>query len=86
MAKKSSIEKNKHRRTLVKKFAGRRERLLAIAEDDLTRAMGALQTAPRSNKSIVSEAVQDAFDKLRAARADVAKLVTLVDEEAEGDT
>jgi small subunit ribosomal protein S14 len=30
MAKKSAIEKNKHRRELVKKFAGRRERLLAI--------------------------------------------------------
>jgi hypothetical protein len=62
------------------------ERLLAIAEEDLTGAMGALKTAPRSNKMIVSETVQDAFDKLRAARAEVAKLVTLVDEEIEGDT
>ncbi|WP_210484389.1 30S ribosomal protein S14 [Microvirga antarctica] len=34
MAKKSAIEKNKHRRVLVKKFAGRRERLLAIANDE----------------------------------------------------
>jgi small subunit ribosomal protein S14 len=34
MAKKSSIEKNKHRRRLVKKFAGKRERLLAIANDE----------------------------------------------------
>ena len=33
MAKKSSIEKNKNRARLVKKFAGRRERLLAIAND-----------------------------------------------------
>ena len=34
MAKKSAIEKNKHRRNLVKKFAGRRERLLAVANDE----------------------------------------------------
>jgi small subunit ribosomal protein S14 len=34
MAKKSSIEKNKNRRRLVKKFAGRRERLLAVANDE----------------------------------------------------
>ena len=34
MAKKSSIEKNKNRRELVKKFAGRRERLLAVANDE----------------------------------------------------
>jgi small subunit ribosomal protein S14 len=34
MAKKSAIEKNKYRRSLVKKFAGRRERLLAIANDE----------------------------------------------------
>ena len=34
MAKKSSIEKNKNRRQLVKKFAGRRERLLAVANDE----------------------------------------------------
>ena len=34
MAKKSSIEKNKHRRELVKKFAGKRERLLTTANDE----------------------------------------------------
>ncbi len=34
MAKKSSIEKNKNRRALVKKLAGRRERLLAVANDE----------------------------------------------------
>ena len=34
MAKKSAIEKNKYRRKLVKKFAGRRERLLAVANDE----------------------------------------------------
>lgn len=34
MAKKSSIEKNKRRMALVKKFAGRRERLKAVANDE----------------------------------------------------
>jgi small subunit ribosomal protein S14 len=34
MAKKSAIEKNKRRRELAKKFAGRRERLLAVANDE----------------------------------------------------
>ena len=34
MAKKSSIEKNKNRRALVKKFSARRERLLAAANDE----------------------------------------------------
>ena len=34
MAKKSSIEKNKRRRELVKQFAGQRERLLAVANDE----------------------------------------------------
>jgi small subunit ribosomal protein S14 len=34
MAKKSSIEKNKHRRELVKKYAGKREQLLGVANDE----------------------------------------------------
>lgn len=34
MAKKSSIEKNKRRRELVKQFAGKREQLLAVANDE----------------------------------------------------
>jgi small subunit ribosomal protein S14 len=34
MAKKSSIEKNKHRLRLVKQYAGRRRRLKAIADDE----------------------------------------------------
>ena len=34
MAKKSSIEKNNHRKRLVKKYNGRRMRLLAVANDE----------------------------------------------------
>jgi small subunit ribosomal protein S14 len=34
MAKKSSIEKNNRRRKLVKKFSGKRERLLTVANDE----------------------------------------------------
>jgi small subunit ribosomal protein S14 len=36
MAKKSAIEKNKHRMKLVKQYAGRRKRLKAIANDEAT--------------------------------------------------
>ncbi len=38
MSKKSSVEKNNRRKRLVKKYAGKRERLLAIANDE-TRPM-----------------------------------------------
>ena len=38
MAKKSAVEKNKHRRELVKRYTGKRERLLAVANDE-SRAM-----------------------------------------------
>ena len=34
MAKKSSIEKNKHREKLVKQYAARRKKLKALAEDE----------------------------------------------------
>ena len=34
MAKKSAIEKNNHRKRLVKKYNGRRMRLLAVANDE----------------------------------------------------
>jgi small subunit ribosomal protein S14 len=34
MAKKSSVEKNNRRRKLVKKFTGKRTRLLAVANDE----------------------------------------------------
>ncbi len=34
MAKKSSIEKNKRRRKLVKQYSGKRARLLAVANDE----------------------------------------------------
>jgi small subunit ribosomal protein S14 len=34
MSKKSSVEKNNRRKRMVKKYAGKRERLLAIANDE----------------------------------------------------
>ena len=34
MSKKSSVEKNNRRKRLVKKYSGKRERLLAIANDE----------------------------------------------------
>jgi small subunit ribosomal protein S14 len=44
MAKKSSVEKNNRRKMLVKKFTGRRTRLLAVANDE-TKSMDERFTA-----------------------------------------
>ena len=44
MAKKSSVEKNNRRRKLVKKFMGKRTRLLAVANDE-TKSMDERFTA-----------------------------------------
>ena len=44
MAKKSSVEKNNRRRKLVKKFTGKRTRLLAVANDE-TKSMDERFTA-----------------------------------------
>ena len=45
MAKKSSIEKNKHREKLVKQYAARRKRLKAAAEDQSAHRRGAFRGA-----------------------------------------
>lgn len=55
MAKKSAIEKNNRRQRLVKKYAGRRERLKAIFEntdlpsEERYRAMALLSELPRNS-------------------------------------
>jgi small subunit ribosomal protein S14 len=45
MAKKSSIERNQKRERMAKKFAPRRQRLKAIANDDSSRWKSALRRA-----------------------------------------
>lgn len=45
------------------------DRALTAAEDDLTTAMNALQRGPRSDTTIITEALDDALVKLKAARA-----------------
>lgn len=56
------------------------DRVLTTAEEDLTTAMSALQKSPRSNKTIVNEALEDAIAKLYAARAEVKRLAILLEE------
>jgi hypothetical protein len=57
------------------------DKMLTVAEEDLTTAMSALQGGPRSNKTIATQAIEDAFLKLREARAEVKRLATLISED-----
>jgi hypothetical protein len=59
------------------------ESMLSVAEEDLSKAMSALQAGARADKTIVSESIQDAFVKLREARSNVAKLVILLNDDDE---
>ena len=60
MAKKSSIENNKHRMKLVKQFSGRRERLKAIANDmslsvrSVSKRVSSLQNSPAIRRRFAS--------------------------------
>jgi predicted nucleic acid-binding Zn-ribbon protein len=50
---------------------------VADAEDDITRLLRDVQTAVRAEKTTISEALQKAFDKLRAARGQLVRLEEL---------
>jgi F0F1-type ATP synthase membrane subunit b/b' len=60
------------------------QKLLGVAETDLTHAMSELEAGVRANKTIVSEAIRDAFVQLREARENVANLVTLLTDDDDG--
>ena len=51
---------------------------VADAESDLARLMKAIEVAPRAEKTTISEALHDAFQKLRDAREHLGKLETLL--------
>ncbi len=55
-------------------------RLLAIAEEELETGMRALLSERGDEKTLVAKVLADAFDKLRAARRDVAELERLLEE------
>ena len=50
---------------------------VARAEGDLARLLREIQTAVRAEKTTISEALQKAFDKLRAARGQLVRLEKL---------
>ena len=50
---------------------------IADAEGDLARLLREIQTAVRAEKTTISEALQKAFDKLRAARGHLVRLEDL---------
>lgn len=51
---------------------------VADAESDLDRLMKAIEVAPRAEKTTISEALHDAFQKLRDARKHLGKLEALL--------
>lgn len=55
--------------------------LLAIAEEELERGMRALLSDRGDEKTLVAKVLEDAFDKLRKARRDVAELETMLRDE-----
>lgn len=68
---------------LLRKNIEEAQKLLGVAETDLTHAMSELEAGIRADKTIVSEAIRDAFVQLREARENVAKLMILLTEEDE---
>ncbi len=54
---------------------------VAEAETDLARLLNNIETAPRAEKTTISEAIRQAFQKLRDAREHLGKLETLIRDE-----
>ena len=50
---------------------------VADAEGDLSRLLGEIKSGVRAEKTTISEALQKAFDKLRAARGQLVRLEKL---------
>ena len=50
---------------------------VADAEGDLSRLLGEIKSGVRAEKTTISEALQKAFDKLRAARGQLVRLDNL---------
>ena len=55
-------------------------RLLALAEEELERGMRALLSDRGDEKTLVAKVLEDAFNKLREARRDVAELERMLEE------
>jgi hypothetical protein len=69
----------KKREALAKLEIAKRD--LSVAEADLLRVLGDIQTAPRAEKTAITEIVSDAFAKVKAARAILGDLEALVSED-----
>ena len=52
--------------------------VVADAESDLTKLLKDIEAAPRAEKKTISEALHNAFGKLRDAREHLGKLETLI--------
>lgn len=59
----------------------RAEEQLGTAEGELDAVFRAIKVSPGTEKITVSQALEDAFDKLRSAKADLAELKRLLSDE-----
>jgi hypothetical protein len=69
---------------LVLKEIMQAKRGLADAENELARLLREVKVAPRAEKTTISEALNDAFQKLRDARARLGRLEALLRGEDDG--
>lgn len=65
------------KKTLLEKLTTAKQEI-TDAEGNLEQALAEIQVAPRADKMAVSEVVQEAFTKLRAARVNLTELERLV--------
>jgi len=54
---------------------------IASAEADLEVAIGEIRTAPRSEKIRISDSLEAAFDELRRAKTELARIESVIAEE-----
>jgi hypothetical protein len=67
-------------KALIKAKLDHANRLLAVAEEELETGMRGLLSERGDEKTLVAKVLEDGFDKLRAARRDVAELEKLLEE------
>ncbi len=65
------------KKILLEKIAAAKQEI-TDAQSDLENALGEIQSAPRADKTTISEVVKDAFSKLKVARMNLADLENIV--------
>ena len=71
------MDKKRKQKQLLKKIDTAKNDVSA-AENELEQVLSQIDVAPRAQKTTVSRVVENAFSKLREAKADLEKLETLL--------